>query len=173
MEYLMTYGWAILIIAVVLAALFALGIFNGSNLVTNACQASTGYLCQNAVFFHGIIGQGQAGNILVTVGQNTGTAWVSANFVFVPQGTPYVGGLPSISFISYPANTILSNQGLQSGGIATVTLPVNGFITNQINIGQPLTGSIWAQYVYIYTAGGIQQTGVSDAQIAAITIKAS
>ena len=28
MEYLMTYGWAILIIAVVLGALFSLGIFN-------------------------------------------------------------------------------------------------------------------------------------------------
>ncbi len=30
MEYLMTYGWAILIIAVVLGALFSLGIFNPS-----------------------------------------------------------------------------------------------------------------------------------------------
>jgi hypothetical protein len=28
MEYLMTYGWAILIIAVVLGALFQLGVFN-------------------------------------------------------------------------------------------------------------------------------------------------
>jgi len=31
MEYLMTYGWAILIIAVVLGALFQLGVFNASN----------------------------------------------------------------------------------------------------------------------------------------------
>ncbi len=29
MEYLMTYGWAILIISVVLAALFRLGVFSG------------------------------------------------------------------------------------------------------------------------------------------------
>ncbi|MCL5680348.1 MAG: hypothetical protein M1465_03355 [Candidatus Marsarchaeota archaeon] len=28
MEYLMTYGWAILIIAIVLAALYSLGVFN-------------------------------------------------------------------------------------------------------------------------------------------------
>jgi hypothetical protein len=33
MEYLMTYGWAILIIAIVLAALFSLGIFSSSSLV--------------------------------------------------------------------------------------------------------------------------------------------
>ncbi len=30
MEYLMTYGWAILIIAVVLAALYSLGLFNSA-----------------------------------------------------------------------------------------------------------------------------------------------
>ena len=29
MEYLMTYGWAVLIIAIVLAALFDLGVFGG------------------------------------------------------------------------------------------------------------------------------------------------
>lgn len=32
MEYLMTYGWAILIIAVVLGAIYSLGLFNGANL---------------------------------------------------------------------------------------------------------------------------------------------
>ena len=36
MEYLMTYGWAILIIAVVLGALFSLGVFNASNLAPKA-----------------------------------------------------------------------------------------------------------------------------------------
>ncbi len=36
MEYLMTYGWAILVIAVVLAALFQLGVFNPSNLSPRA-----------------------------------------------------------------------------------------------------------------------------------------
>ena len=42
MEYLMTYGWAILIIAVVLGALFELGFFNSSSLAPTipggACQ---------------------------------------------------------------------------------------------------------------------------------------
>jgi len=36
MEYLMTYGWAILIIAVVLGALFQLGVFNASNFAPKA-----------------------------------------------------------------------------------------------------------------------------------------
>ena len=36
MEYLMTYGWSILIIAIVLAALFELGVFGGGNLSPRA-----------------------------------------------------------------------------------------------------------------------------------------
>ncbi|MGC8629333.1 MAG: LamG-like jellyroll fold domain-containing protein, partial [Candidatus Micrarchaeia archaeon] len=36
MEYLMTYGWAILIIAVVLGALFQLGVFSGNNFAPKA-----------------------------------------------------------------------------------------------------------------------------------------
>jgi len=36
MEYLMTYGWAILIISVVLAALFQLGVFNANNFAPKA-----------------------------------------------------------------------------------------------------------------------------------------
>ncbi len=40
MEYLMTYGWAILIIAVVLIALFQLGVFNGSSLAPKAQPGS-------------------------------------------------------------------------------------------------------------------------------------
>jgi len=36
MEYLMTYGWAILIVAVILGALYSLGIFNSSNFMPKA-----------------------------------------------------------------------------------------------------------------------------------------
>ena len=40
MEYLMTYGWAILIIAVVLAVLFEIGVFNGSAFAPKAPPGS-------------------------------------------------------------------------------------------------------------------------------------
>ena len=40
MEYLMTYGWAILIIAVVLGALFGLGFFNSANLAPKISAGS-------------------------------------------------------------------------------------------------------------------------------------
>ena len=40
MEYLMTYGWAILIIAVVLGAIYSLGLFNGATLAPRAQPGS-------------------------------------------------------------------------------------------------------------------------------------
>ena len=46
MEYLMTYGWAILIIAVVLGALFSLGVFG--NLLGNHCVTTPGWSCISA-----------------------------------------------------------------------------------------------------------------------------
>lgn len=41
MEYLMTYGWAILIVIIVVAALYAMGVFNTAS--TNACGPCFGY----------------------------------------------------------------------------------------------------------------------------------
>ena len=62
MEYLMTYGWAILIIAVVLGALFQLGVFNSTSLLGSACIAQSGFYCSNPVL-------STSGVLTVTVGQ--------------------------------------------------------------------------------------------------------
>ena len=166
MEYLMTYGWAILIIAVVLGALFSLGVFSGANLLGNACIAQSGFYCQNPIYSH------SNGNIIVTLGQNTGTNWAGANFVFVPQGTPSTTGVPGVNFATNPpaniaytfigaGNTITSGQ-----TISGLYLPVNG-LTAMPNVGVSATGSIWAIY---QTVGSSTPQYI---QIATINIKAS
>ena len=43
MEFLMTYGWAILIVIVAIAALFFLGVFSGS--APNSCQIEAPFNC--------------------------------------------------------------------------------------------------------------------------------
>ncbi len=44
----MTYGWSILLIAITLAGMFELGIFNGSgNVLPTVCVAQSGFLCTN------------------------------------------------------------------------------------------------------------------------------
>ncbi len=168
MEYLMTYGWAILIIAVVLAALFAIGVFNGSNVTSSVCIAAPGFLCSGAVYSH------STANIVATIGQSSGTNWITANVVFVPSGVPLSEGVPMISFDSLPANTYLttSQLGLYNGGEALLYLPVNS-VAQPVPVGTVVVGAIWASYSYYTTSQGIQQTNTGYAQIATLTLKAS
>ncbi len=164
MEYLMTYGWAILIIAVVLGALFSLGIFSGGNILGTACIASSGYLCQNPLYQH------TNGGISVLVGQNTGTSWTSANIMFVPQGQSSSGGLPvtltSAAFTAGLGNIITS--GLTSGQSMTINLPVNG-VVGAVSVGSSATGAIWVQYVAL----GCTTCTFQYAQLASINVKAT
>ena len=162
MEYLMTYGWAILIIAVVLGALFSLGVFSGNSLLGNACIAQSGFLCQNPIYLH------SNGNIAVQLGQNTGQNWATANFVFVPQGTTTTSGVPDVSFTGWPSNTALATTGLLSGQTQTLYLPANYVTNSPVTVGVAATGAIWAQYTTTQPGAPVQYT-----EIATINIKAS
>ena len=181
MEYLMTYGWAILIIAVVLGALFSLGVFNGKNLLGSACVAESGFYCQNAVYHHGTVGTtAGAGNVMVQIGQNTGTSWTSAMIVFIPQGTPTgTSGVPGTantfdSFGTAPgawANNTLVTSGLGSGQQINILLPVNG-TGPTVSLGSSTaSGTIWAEYCTQGTIGG--SCTAQYAEIATLNQKAS
>lgn len=50
-EYLTTYGWALLIIAVVFAVLFEMGVFNANTYVTTSCIFPAGINCMSAVLY--------------------------------------------------------------------------------------------------------------------------
>ena len=56
MEYLMTYGWAILIIGVVLAALYELNVFTPSSYVANICTMPSGFTCiGDSIYGNGMV----------------------------------------------------------------------------------------------------------------------
>ncbi|MGC8628956.1 MAG: hypothetical protein ACP5T4_01975 [Candidatus Micrarchaeia archaeon] len=131
MEYLMTYGWAILIIAVVLGALFSLGVFSSSSFLGTACVPQSGFLCTNPIL--------TTNTLTVTVGEATGQQWNTVTFFVVPTGSP----TPS-SPDGYPSNTV---SPLYSGQQTTITMSNSG--TNTIlpsAIGTGFSGTIWAQY---------------------------
>ena len=77
MEYLMTYGWAILIIVVVLAVLFSLGLFNGSKIVGTTCRTSSEYICQGVSY--------SGGTLSLTIGPSSGIDWQSYMISYVPS----------------------------------------------------------------------------------------
>jgi len=62
LEYVMTYGWAILALVIVLAALFATGVFSPSYLVSEECSFGNNLKCNLALF-----NDGGHTRILVTV----------------------------------------------------------------------------------------------------------
>jgi len=156
MEYLMTYGWAILIIAVVLGALFSLGVFSGSSLLGTSCIASPGYFCQNPV----LTPSGSNGALTFSFGQNTGATVYNAIIYVEPQSQS--PGSPASFF---PSN--YTNVGtLASGQTINPTITISGFGKP---IGTPFTGYVWLSY------NGSSSSGTSNliAKVATIIVKVS
>ncbi|MFH0961472.1 MAG: hypothetical protein V1820_02205 [archaeon] len=69
LEYLITYGWAILIIVIIGGALFALGVFNPSSWTTNKRATGFSSVQMNDWVFQGTP-SGSSGNVLIAVLQN-------------------------------------------------------------------------------------------------------
>ena len=170
MEYLMTYGWAILIIAIVLGALFSLGVFSTNAFITTSCIAASGYECSGPVLHAGVFN--------AVVGQATGNVWTSANIFFVTGG-----GAPGSSPGAF-ANTMAAcvyysyANSITNGG--TVTLSVNEPVvisggtlpgtcgTNFLStVGTTYSGTVWAQY----TTSAV--SGFQYAQLATATLRAT
>ena len=168
MEYLMTYGWAILIISAVLGALFSLGVFNSSTLTGTACVSATGFSCKTPVFDHN-------GNMTFTFGQLTGKPMYNVGMACAGSATPT--GLPNPSPTSTTSNSamvyLLTNSFPSSipsasslyviGNVIygnTLTIPNGGTISISslncygasgvdllnVQIGTSFSGSIWINY---------------------------
>jgi hypothetical protein len=158
MEYLMTYGWAILIIAVVLGALFSLGVFSSGALLGTSCIALSGYLCSNPVL--------HSGSFTATIGQATGSSWTSAYLLFVGYGS---SAPTSADFVG--TNGMSVSGGISSGQSVTFTagnyISSTGAVTAlPTTIGTAVSGSIWAYYSTSSASNLITQIGT-------VTVKAS
>ena len=182
MEYLMTYGWAILIIAVALAALFELGVFNGSNLSPQGCIAQAGFTCTNLVY--------TANGIALTLGQTTGKYYYG-NWVFVAsQGESLnARGVP-VNFTCTAtgcANAVtVGLQGpngirvLAPGQTITAVFPSNEFASGSIPpytsttpatglaVGTPFAGYVWLGY-----CPNPCQSPTAFSKVATLTVKSS
>lgn len=129
----------------------------GSTCIPPSAQSE--FLCEAPAYYHGTVGTYPAGNVVLTVGQNTGTNWIAANIFFVPQGTPLntqkvpssittTGVVPG--FGTAEANVIMG--GLISGQTATVSLGVPGPSTVPLGATISPAGTVWTQY-WNFTGG--------------------
>jgi hypothetical protein len=156
MEYLMTYGWAILIIAVVLGALFSLGVFSGTSFMGTVCIPSSGFVCTNPILHNG--------QLTVTVGQATGTSWSSATLCLIGSGV-----VPSTSCTNIAGANVVISGGLASGQTtqATFTSYVSsssGGTSLPSAIGATFSGYIYAVYTVGSTSGLMTQMATINAK---------
>jgi len=165
MEYLMTYGWSILIVAVVLGALFNLGVFSNFSVVT-ACVQSPGFYCSGISYPHA------TGNIIVSLGQSTGSNWGgwAVGFANSMVTTP-ASGIPNVPFVTQ-AGSLANGK-----GAIGVNLPASA----PVSVGAVAYGEIWVCYAVVpatSVTGGVgscSATGgtVQYAQMATVTARAT
>jgi hypothetical protein len=128
MEYLMTYGWSILIIGVVVAALYSFNIFGSANAsaASGTCLAISGFQCTNPILNSGgyiSASLAEIGQRLITV---TATACTTSNVAPSLASTNSIS--PSVALVSgVPQNL-------------TFSCPASG------KIGQTFTVYLWMVY---------------------------
>jgi hypothetical protein len=166
MEYLMTYGWAILIVAVVLGALFQLGVFSGSSLIPKAQPGSCKVIRPNGpgtTTFINLAGV-CTGQLPQFVGNfngassyiNAGTGASLAPTVVTISAWVNVAGLQSTQFIGGRGTTGPRGYWLGSSDTHFTFAVGNGISSLQMPVGNIAMGT-W-QYV-VGTYDGANQIG--------------
>ncbi|MDE1825493.1 MAG: hypothetical protein KGH61_01480 [Candidatus Micrarchaeota archaeon] len=183
MEYLMTYGWAILIIAIVLGALFGLGILNGNAFLITSCLPQPGFLCQTPTL-------NTQGNLSFSLGQSTGST-VYNIAVGCATGATSIG-LPSNGLVYMYSNGLatpwlanVANAGLASGNALSLTSGsqqtlsgIKCFTANPVNaltgpsIGTAYSGTVWVNYTLSNGAVSTSNPFVTQ-KMATVSLKVS
>ena len=146
-EYLTTYGWAIILVAVILAALYQLGFFSGTNFITTSCIAESGFNCQQPVM-----------NI---------TGYVEFNLGQISNGTITVTGVACTNTTANPTFTGVFANGSSTGLLqpeqtSSMVVQCPG-IGSSGKIGSSFRGYIWIQYTSNGQSGLIAQIAVLSA----------
>jgi len=162
MEYLMTYGWAILIIAVVLGALFQLGVFNANNFAPKAPPGSCQVFRPNGPYTTSFINlEGICtGELPQYVADNPGPSNGCTNapsYIHLPI-SPSISSMSQATIIFWGKGPGLS-QGIHImsdnsapgcngvwGGSGQFTYPACSW-TNSVPEGAP-NGMTWAFYAF-------------------------
>lgn len=156
MEFLMTYGWAILIVAIVLGTIFQLGIFSAGSLTGSSCVPIPGYLCQNPTLV-------TTGLLTFTFGETLGfqlnnlqvACTATSNSIGFPNPiTAFYSTTTSGTLLppSSTGNSIGSGQTLIISSLPCYTS--TGVQLGSSPIGTTFTGYIWVNYTLGPTAEG-------------------
>ena len=151
-----TIGFIVLVLIVVVAILYFLSMLGSGSGTT--CASNVGFTCMKPVYDH------TNGNIVVSVSQNSGQTWLSANFIFIPSNTQFNSeNTLIILFGSNSSSAKYNVMGLNSGNAVNLNIKVS----KPVNVGQSIVGTIWVQYK-------LQNSSKFDyVQVMSVNLKAS
>jgi hypothetical protein len=161
MEYLMTYGWAILIIALTLAVLYSLGIMNPKNFLPRAPPGSCFVFRPNGPGTTDFVSlQGTCGYLPMYVASFNGVN----GYVGIPnsQSLNIVGNQITLSLWfkvnDYRSHTLLSKHSyglwLTSSGGLEFLLAISG--TYQILVTGSYNTGVWIYFVGVYDGASMK-----------------
>ncbi len=144
MEYLITYGWAIIIIAVVLGALYGMGVFNLNNVVSSQCLLQSGFSCESismpssGVLSINLLQATEAPINITAIGCNTNSTDVTLQSVSPPV-TIEIGGNATFAVQCYSGSSPFS------GPVGSV---FNGYLwINYTNLETGFPGTVTGKIV--------------------------
>ncbi len=152
MEYLMTYGWAILILAVALSVIFTLGFLNPSAFASQQCLLPAGFSCT-------VVGMSTNGLITLNIYQNMPS---QVNITAI--------GCNSNSTLNNAQSYLGSNQiVMQTGSNLTLTVQCySGSFPLHTQIGTAFTGYILVNYTRPTTSFPHTSSGKVLAKVSSI-----
>jgi len=165
MEYLMTYGWAILIIALALGVLYSLGVLNPSRLKPVMCMLPAPFSCQIQTF------SSSTGKLTISLAQGSGSSYTINGIACVDNSLLGSNGLPTnigywtpASSLTFTPNIATSGYSLASGSMVTVSgiqcYASNSGAATGLPIGSAFGGTLVINYALpsgtpAYTSGSI------------------
>lgn len=172
MEYLMTYGWAIVIIAVVLTIIYSLNVFNPTP--PTACIGVPGYSCSNPLI-------SSAGVLSFTLGLAPGAAVYNVLFSCVAPTNvnpstitynPIAANDMGQTAVTSPTTASAYNSIIGGAGTTVSISKIQCYSSGSTpailpSIGTSFSGAIWMAYTSAGTGG------LNYVKIATFSAKAS
>lgn len=145
MEFLMTYGWAILAAVIVIGVLAAFGVFSPSSFIPNSCIISAPLGC-NA-------GTAQVENVTIETRNGAGETVVLIDFLV--KGCNDVGGAAAVATSGGGSTTSGAIEDMVDQELVVLTVTCDSALT----LGEKFQGDITATYRKTGSALDLQATG--------------
>ena len=133
MEFLMTYGWALLVVLIAIGALAFFGVLNPSKFLPNSCSLAPGFSCNDFRASDG------SDNIIIVVQNGLGENLNSVT-LRLANSNPDCAGSSAVAGVPFNPQTLAT---LNDGASTTFTLSCNA---NQIAKGTKLKGDLQIEY---------------------------